>query len=195
MIPDFNHSHVLPPFIGDKLSQGSGSPYVVSALELTERFAISPPRRTILLGFFAYRARLRGFGFSAGFQWLDGSFVEDIEAHQQRSPNDIDLVTFAHGPDGLSATETSAILQANLDVFDRDRCKATFHCDAFLVRLKRPPEKLVQDVRYWYGLFSHRKSDQLWKGLLQLPLESDDELALAMLDNATSTGEQDAGTA
>jgi hypothetical protein len=42
-------------------------------------------------------------------------------------------------------------------------------------------EKLVADVRYWFGVFSHRREDQLWKGLIQLPLASDDGEASRLL--------------
>lgn len=195
MVPDFSHSHVLPPFVGQRLSHAQGSPYVVTAVQLVQRFASNSRRQTILRGLFTYRARLREFGFVSGFQWLDGSFVENVEAAQSRPPNDVDLVTFSHPPGGMSATQVNAMLQANLDVFDRDRCKATFHCDTFLVNLSKAPEKLVDDTRYWYGLYSHRKGDQVWKGLLQLPLASDDDMALAILDNAAAAGDEHAGTA
>jgi len=30
----------------------------------------------------------------------------------------------------------------------------------------------VDEVRYWFGLFSHRRSDDVWKGMLQLPLDT-----------------------
>ena len=41
-----------------------------------------PPRK--------YRAALRAVGFDRGFQWLDGSFVED------RVPKDLDVVSFTY---------------------------------------------------------------------------------------------------
>jgi hypothetical protein len=38
-------------------------------------------------------------------------------------------------------------------------------------------------TRYWFGLFSHRRSDGIWKGMLQVRLEdvADDAAAIAAL--------------
>lgn len=106
MIPAFNHSHVLPPFIGESPAVSSElSPYVVSMLELAQRFAHLPGRTRLVQGLLDYRAALAALGFVRGFQWLDGSFAEDVEAHQQRPPNDIDIVTFAFSPVGLSSEQ------------------------------------------------------------------------------------------
>jgi hypothetical protein len=62
-----------------------------------------------------------------------------------------------------------------------------------IVNLSTAPEWLVTQTRYWYGLFSHRRADALWKGMLQLPLDSDDELARTAL--ATLQGDTDARSA
>ena len=186
MIPEFNHSFVLPPFVGEQLTQAQGSPYHVTALELVQRFATSPERAVILRGLLDYRAALRGLGFVEGFQWLDGSFVDNVEAHQSRAPNDVDVVTFAHATLGLSSAEIQAMMDANPDVFVKERCRERFCCDPMVINLNKRPEKLVQDVRYWYGLFSHRRGDQVWKGMLQLSLQSDDDMACGILDNVGS---------
>ena len=186
MIPEFNHSFVLPPFVGEQITQAQGSPYHVTALELVQRFATSPERAVILCGLLDYRVELRSLGFAEGFQWLDGSFVENVEAHQSRPPKDVDVVTFAHAPAGLSATDIQAMMDANPDVFVKERCLKRFCCDPMVVNLGKRPEKLVQDVRYWYGLFSHRRGDHVWKGILQLPLQSDDEIARGILDNMSA---------
>jgi hypothetical protein len=183
MIPEFNHSFVLPPFVGELLTQAQSSPYHVSVLELVQRFATSPERAVILRGLLDYRAKLRDLGFVEGFQWLDGSFVENVEAHQSRPPNDVDVVTFAHAPSAMSHDEINKMLTEHPSVFVREQCLELFKCDTFLIRLSKQPEKLVQDVRYWYGLFSHRRGDQVWKGVLQLPLQSDDEMARGILNN------------
>ena len=183
MIPEFNHSFVLPPFVGEQLTQAQGSPYHVTALELVQRFGTSPERAVILRGLLGYRVALRGLGFVEGFQWLDGSFVENVEAHQSRPPGDVDIVTFAHAPAGLSNPAIRTMMDANPDIFVKENCKARFCCDTMVINLAKQPEKLVQDVRYWYGLFSHRRGDQVWKGMLQLSLQSDDDMAHGILDN------------
>lgn len=154
VIPEFNHSFVLPPFVGEQLGHAQGSPYPVTALELVQRFAISTERCVILSGLMDYRAALRRLGFVQGFQWLDGSFVENIEAHQNRAPNDVDVVTFAYAPDGLSSADVQTLMNANKDLFVKECCQEKFRCDPMMINLGKPPEKLIQDVRYWYGLFS-----------------------------------------
>jgi len=195
VIPPFNHSHVLPPFEGERLISAHSSPYLVGSSQLVQRFAISGERRVILDGLLRYRAQLRHLGFLRGFQWLDGSFVEDVEAREGRAPGDIDLVTFAHPLTGMSNDDIKAMMASRPDVFVHERCKERFHCDTSLVNLTTSPEWLVTQTRYWYGLYSHRRGDALWKGLLQLPLDSDDDVARAMLDLLMSQGDHDAGSA
>lgn len=195
MIPDFNHSHVLPPYTGDGPTASSEvSPYRASMLELTERFAGLPGRRPLLEGLLAYRSALAALGFVRGFQWLDGSFAEDVEAHQQRSPNDIDIVTFAFSPAGLTSTQINQLIADNPSLFTPSSAKEKYGCDAYLVPLDKSPENLVKRTAYYFSLFSHRRDDQVWKGLLQIPLESDDALARDLLQNMP-LGDTNAATA
>lgn len=195
MIPAFNHSHVLPPFQGERMTSAHSSPYPVSASELVQRFGISAPRCVVLDGLLRYRAELHSLGFVQGFQWLDGSFVEDVESREGRAPKDIDVVTFAHRPAAMNDQQVKAMLPTRPELFVQERCKEGFHCDTNLVNLTTSPEWLVTQTRYWYGLYSHRRGDALWKGLLQLPLDSDDVAARAMLDLLMPQGEPDAGAA
>ena len=158
------------------------------------RLGRTPERRAILAGLFAYRQALRELGFVQGFQWLDGSFVEDIEAFESRAPNDIDAVTFAHKPAGMDAAQATALMQARPDVFIPAQARQHFRCDAYVVPLDGRPEGLVRRAAYYQSLFSHRRSDNVWKGMLMLPLQSDDEAALAQL-NRMGEGEDDASAA
>lgn len=149
MIPDFNHSHVLPPFTGDGPTAASEvSPYRASVLEVTKRFASLPGRRQLLEGLLAYRADLAALGFVRGFQWLDGSFAEDVEAHQQRPPNDIDIVTFAFSPAGLTSAQISKVIADNPVIFTNARAKEKYGCDAYVVPLDKAPENLVKRTAY-----------------------------------------------
>ena len=135
-------------------------------LELCERFASSAKRRIILTGFLTFREQLFNLGLN-GFQWLDGSFLEDIEAQASRDPADIDVVTFVAHPLDLSALV--ALRTSNPGLFDRNHTKATYHVDHFLVPMGSAPRSLIELTRYWYGLFSHRR-DGVWKGMLKVNL-------------------------
>ena len=195
MIPDFNHSHVLPPFLGDSPTGASdASPYRTSMLEMTQRFASLPGRRPLIEGLLSYRADLAALGFVRGFQWLDGSFAEDVEAHAQRPPNDIDIVTFAFSPVGMSNTEITRLLNAHPTLFQPALAKENYRCDGYIVNLNGSAENLVKNTTYYFSLFSHRRDDHVWKGLLQIPLESDDALARGLLQNM-SLGDKNAVTA
>lgn len=182
MIPPFNHSHVLPPFVGDDpTAVSNASPYRASMLEIVERFVGLPRRRQLLQGLLAYRADLAALGFVRGFQWLDGSFAEDVEAHEERPPNDIDMVTFAFSPAGLTSGEINELIADHPTVFNNAMAKEKYGCDGYVVPLDKSPENLVKRTAYYLSLFSHRRGDHVWKGLLQVPLESDDPLARDLL--------------
>ena len=90
---------VLPPYTGaDPTQSATMSPYKVEFLEFAQQFATSQHRADLLNGLIAYREALRNIGLTQGFQWIDGSFVEDVEQSRGRPPADIDVVTFAYGP-------------------------------------------------------------------------------------------------
>ena len=178
MIPGFNHPYVLPPFVGDSPTAASdASPYRASILEMTQRFASLPGRRRLIEGLLNYRADLAALGFVRGFQWLDCSSAEDIEAHEQRPPNDMDIVTFAFSPVGMTTGQIKQTLADHPALFMNAQAKKKYGCDAYMVPMDRSPVNLVNSTTYYFGLFLHRRSDQVWKGLSQIPLESDDALA------------------
>ena len=71
MIPAFNHSHVLPPFLGESPGALSElSPYVVSMLALTEQFAHLPGRTRLVQGLLDYRAAWRRWVLCGAFSGL-----------------------------------------------------------------------------------------------------------------------------
>ena len=49
-----------------------------------------------MAGFLDFRALLHSLGINTGFQWLDGSFMENVELLEQRAPKDIDVVTLSY---------------------------------------------------------------------------------------------------
>ena len=177
MIPDWNEFGVLPPILpGEDGADSSGrSPYSVSLLDLVDRFSTNDSRMTNLRGFFDYRSSLHDFGIVEGFQWIDGSFVEDVESMEGRPPGDIDVVTFFKSA-GRDPGEYGHL-------FDNRRMKSERHVDAYGISLDRPMDvHTVKLISYWYSLWSHRR-DHLWKGFIEVSLNPDeDQSALAALD-------------
>jgi hypothetical protein len=171
--------NVLPPHLGKDGTVDDLSPYKCTMQEVCERFATSPERITILKGVLALRNELWELNLR-GFQWMDGSFVEDIEVQESRNPGDIDIVTFYEPTDGGKLFQER--LQKDPSILQRTHVKATFHADHFWLPLGTPPVSLVEQTRYWYGLFSHRR-DRTWKGMLQVGLsEKDDPFATKILE-------------
>jgi hypothetical protein len=159
----------MPPHLGNPRRRDQISPYPATSEEVCRKFATSPDRRTILQGWLDFRVRLTQFGIVSGFQWPDGSFLEDIEVLEFRQPRDLDLVTFFTPPNDPTFI---ANLFANFREFiDCDASKATYHLDHFPVNLAGNPLAVVEQTRYWTGLFSHRR-DGLWKGMLWVELNT-----------------------
>lgn len=160
--------NVLPPHLGDPRQPTDLSPYPCTTAEICGSFATSPARKEILEGFLRLRSELLTAGIQ-GFQWVDGSFVEDVETQEGRDPSDIDVVTFvSHPNDEISL---SAVLQPRPHWTDRTESKRLFRVDHFLLPLCSAPERIVDLTRYWYGLFSHRRDpDRTWKGMLRVEL-------------------------
>lgn len=71
----------------------------------------------------------------------------------------------------------------NLHIFERRQVKTAYKLDFFPVDLDGRVETIVDVSRYYFGLFSHRRGDYLWKGMLQVRLEdaAGDSAALAAL--------------
>jgi hypothetical protein len=181
MIPGFTLSGILPPFVGsDPTVRAGNSPYVASMSEVVNRFATSIPRIDILKGLLAYREQLRLIGVASGFQWLDGSFVENSEVTRGQPPGDLDLVTFAARPTS-DISNWNALINSRLDLFDPLQAKSKYKCDAYFVDLLKRPDLIVTDTAYWHGLFGHQRATAMWKGLLVVPIVSDDALAQSMV--------------
>lgn len=173
MIPPFNISSVLPPFVGQDSTDGAGrSPYEATMTDLVSRFGTTKPRLDLLDGLLRYREQLRLCGVSNAIQWINGSFVESVEIIRQRSPSDVDLLTLGSPP---------VDWRSRPDLFDPKLAKSTYGCDAYFIDLTIPPHQVVTAATYWYGLFSHQRDTHLWKGFLRVPLNSDDAVARALL--------------
>ena len=185
-IPRWNVDGVLPPCDMDDPISGYRSPYSVSLTNCILRFGTTQARRAILDGFMEFRSALHSVNLTKGFQWIDGSFLENVEEIEKRDPHDIDLVTFYCLPDGI--TEADLVAKAP-HLFDPERTKEDFHVDAYFVRLNtEDPELLVDQVAYWYSIWSHRRGG-LWKGFLQIDLSSNgDQIAETNLEEMIREG-------
>lgn len=177
-IPQFTVDGILPPYVGATAAEASSgmSPYLTSPIEVVERFGTSLRRCRILRDWLQHRQELREIGIVSGFQWLDGSFVED------REPNDLDLVTFVFRPEGLEDHSTwGNWITPHLALFDREQIRSRLKLDFFVVDMGGHPEAIVDTSRYWLGLFSHKRTTNQWKGMLKVRLDADDGAAKNVL--------------
>ena len=186
-IPAWNAQGVLPPNNPGDPTAVDRSPYTVSLTDLVLHFGTTEKRQTILEGLLGLRAALHEAGLSEGFQWVDGSFLEDIEKIENRDPADMDVVTFFDLPQGQTQKSFAA---AHPDLFNHADTKTRYLVDAYFVPMDdNPPAHLVERSAYWYSLWSHRRNGQ-WKGYLQIDLSAtDDATAGAELQNAVAEGD------
>jgi hypothetical protein len=179
--PDF----FLPDF-GGATANLNRSPFRVSSLDFVKCYGTSTKRRALIDGLFTYRARLRRLGIH-GFQWLNGSFVGDVESRESREPGDIDTVTFWD-----AAKPQTALLQQDPTLFDHDRVKADHGVDAFPIWIRQQnPWTLLNLACYWHGMWSRSKATTVpvMKGYLVLSLDAsdaDDTAALKELARSVS---------
>jgi hypothetical protein len=155
------------------------APYEVTLSQVVERFATSLERCDILDGYIKHRAELHKMGLTVGFQWLDGSFSEDIEMLEQRAPRDIDVVTFTPADDSflLGLTTEQIDLLGN-----QKKIKTDYKVDFYVQSLSDPVDTLVSMTTYWYSMWSHRRTGQ-WKGFVKVDLSpSLDADAIAVLN-------------
>lgn len=187
-IPQWTSQGVLPPVNSVAPTAADRSPYPVTLTDLVLRYATSQARNRILRGFLEFRAALHSARLDKGFQWVDGSFLEDVQMIEGREPRDVDVVTFFHLPDGQTQED---LVRNSPRLFNPVDTKADYRVDAYFVQLNgNAPEPLVGQSAYWYSLWSHRRNGQ-WKGYLQIELSSaNDQVAQANLEKMTSQGGQ-----
>ena len=182
-IPHFDHNLVLPPHLGDPVNSGQLSPYPCTTLDLCERLGTTVERRAILGKFLDFRERLSGEGLTNGFQWLDGSFLEDVETRDSRPPRDLDLVTVYWGYN--EAFQTG--LASRFPEFASPRLsKTAYSLDHYPFDAGADPPVTLEQTRYWILLFSHNRQG-VWKGMLRIELDTPAEDAAARLELAKPT--------
>jgi hypothetical protein len=180
-LPLWDGRGILPPIKpGMKGNSPERSPYQIALPDLIDRFASSPERIKILSGLLDFRKELHKLGLVSGFQWLDGSFLENIETLESRPPHDLDVVTFYNLPKG----ETQhSLLSKHTDIFSSVFLKKRFSIDGYFLSLGTPSNaQQIKSILYWYSMWSHRR-DGLWKGFIQVDLDiSQDENAYTILN-------------
>ena len=182
-IPDFDHNLVLPPHLGDPVNAGQMSPYPCTTLDLCQRFGTTAERRTILGKFIDFRERLRGEGLTTGFQWLDGSFLENVETRESRPPKDLDVVTVYWGYD---ESFQKRLLTSFPEVASPTLSKANYSLDHYPVDAGFSPALTLEQTRYWILLFSHNRQG-VWKGMLKIDLNTPTEDSAAKRELAKAT--------
>jgi hypothetical protein len=179
-LPAWNNAGVLPPIKpGMPGNSAERSPYIVDLITFVDVFSLSSDRIKLLDGFLRFRESLQKIGLTSGFQWLNGSFLENIELLENRPPHDLDVVNFYNIPKG--ETQNSLFLK-NADLFNHDYLKGTFFIDGYFSALDGPVDAdKIKIITYWYSMWSHRRN-KLWKGFVQIDLDpSRDVEALTVL--------------
>lgn len=155
------------------------SPYLVSVFDLICRFGTSPTRCDILRGFVRLRHALFQNSFT-GFQWIGGSFVENLT---DREPNDIDVVSFIEHH--ISPQRLKDIAYEDM-LISKTGSKKKYCCDSYIVDVSLIDDAryLINDVTYWYSIFSHTRNN-IWKGMLRLELaesRKEQDFFMALID-------------
>ncbi|CAJ1253797.1 DUF6932 family protein [Klebsiella pneumoniae] len=176
---------VIPPMDEADPTSHARSPYKMDIVRFVSMFALSPARMKILKGFLDFRMSLSQAGLVEGFQWVDGSFTENIELIERRPPNDVDVVTFFQFSAG---DDDATVIGRNPELFNHDLVKTKYLVDSYYQGLNAPSHELVEMTVYWYSMWAHKR-DLSWKGFIQIPLNPQlDVVAMTILNSAT-TGE------
>ena len=120
--------------------------------------------------------------YTDGVQFIDGSFVENVENREGRDPNDIDVFSFVARPHRY---RTNAALWATrgfgewtTEIADRNRNKTRFGLDAYAIAIDQAPALgLIDETIYWYSLFAHKRITHDWKGFVRIQLNPADDAA------------------
>jgi hypothetical protein len=134
----------------------------------------------LIKGLLDYRELLTNLGYTEGVQFIDGSFVENIELREQRDPNDIDVFSFLVRPlqyrQDPNLWATAGFSEWASGVVDRTKNKQRFQLDTYAVVVDgQPLLPLIQVASYWSSLFAHKRTTFEWKGFLVIGLDASDD--------------------
>ncbi len=181
-LPQFDGTGLLPAFIGSDATTADRSPYIVSMPELVVRFGTSPERRQLLRNLIEYRKVIASGGYDTGIQFIDGSFVEDIENIKGRPPRDIDIYSLLGMPEKYKNDKAFWISEGMAywsgEIAHRNKNKNRYQLDTYGDIIDTlPVPNFITRVIYWYGLFSHQRDTNTWKGFAALPLSPTSDAA------------------
>ena len=166
-VPAWGIDGLIPPIDPGNPVGRTRSPYQVTLQDFVVRFGGSSERLNLLEGLLRFRAMWHQAGLTKGFQWINGSFVEDKETVAGSPPADIDIVTFFELPQGFTQID---LFEKHGALFQQENIKASFSIDAYFVVLEHTNlELLIENAVYWYSLFAHTRQDQ-WKGYVEIDL-------------------------
>ena len=185
-VPEWGFEGLIPAVNSAAPFPSQRSPYPISLVDLVVKFGITETRRRLLSGLLDYRGELHQAGVVRGFQWIDGSFLENVEKMEGRDPNDIDIVTFFRIPNGHTE---QTLLNDFRHLFNKRELKNKYSIDAYYAVLNPDHlEAIVERSVYWYSLWSRTRGGS-WKGYLQVELASDeDNAAKSELERGASEG-------
>lgn len=179
-IPLWNSMGIIPPIDESDPTSLARSPYELDIVRFVRFFAITQARVKILRGFLDFRNELTSVGLVDGFQWVDGSFTENVELIERRAPNDVDVVTFFNFQPG---DNDNIVHSRNPNIFNQNLVKKQYLVDSYFEGLQAPGASLVARTVYWYSMWAHKR-DLSWKGFIQLPLSPAlDLVARSILDS------------
>ncbi len=97
-LPAFDLRGLLPPFLGECAATPDRSPYWITMAELAIAMGTTSHRKQLIVNLITYRKMLADEGYVSGIQFIDGSFVENVENIARRQPNDIDVFSVLNVP-------------------------------------------------------------------------------------------------
>ncbi|NEI70496.1 hypothetical protein GR212_13020 [Rhizobium lusitanum] len=156
--------------------------------EFVQAFATSIERKSLLRNLIAYRALIATDGYERGYQFFDGSFVENVEVTRGRAPKDIDVFTMLHAPqkylDSFALWQGPGFQFWSSEIADQKLNKERFSLDTYALLIEDAPlDRMLEQVMYWYSLFSHQRDTFAWKGFVAVSFDrAQDDEALALIE-------------
>lgn len=169
-IPEWNKDGVLPY----TMERITFSPYQMTSIEFVNRFGNTRARKEILKKWLRYRIAISD-KIQYGFEWVNGSFVENVEQTRPGPPNDIDVVDFV-------------VLKEPLPAEEHQWMKKCYGVDAFMVHLLSKEaitalssqdlfdwyNTIIQDIAQWNLQWGHTRKD-VSKGFVKIVFNQDED--------------------